>query len=541
VDLRRLISVVQTWLPLIVLASVLAGATAFAVSSLQQKVYEGKTTLIVGQSLSAANPDYTQLLVSQGLSGTYAAVAKTRPILDEVIQKLGLNDTTDTLSARVQVDAPGNSTFVIIRARDTDPGRAAAIANELANQLIAASPAVRGRDAALQESIDRDLSATQTQIEDTQAQIQILTALERRTSAQTAELQILEGRLVSLRATFASLLPLSSGNAANVLSIVEPATASTVPVAPSTLLNTLIAAAIGLLIVAGLAFLTEQLDDTVKDADGVQDVANLSTLGTIARMTGDRGRSEIYRLVTLLYPRSSIAEGYRTLRVNVEFAAVDAPVHTLLVTSALPGEGKTVTATNLAVAFAQTGSRVLLVDADLRKPGADIMFDLPNSQGLTTMLRGDSVGPEIPSQPTEQPNLRVLTTGPLPPNPAELLGSQRMQAVLSILRESADLLIFDSPPVQTVTDAAVLSAFVDGTLLVVAAGKSRRGNVRKARETLARAGANVLGVVLNRAAIKESLHYGGYYAPAGEGPGQASLPGATQDHAAPTAKASGSN
>lgn len=537
-DLRRLISVVRSWLPLIVLASVMAGATAFAVSSLQQKTYEGRATLIVGQSLLASNPDYTQLLVSQGLSGTYAAVAKTRPILDAVIQKLGLDDTTDTLSSRVQVDAPGSSTFVIIRARDANPNKAAAIANELASQLIAASPAVRGRDAALQESIDRDLAATQTQIEDTQAQIQTLTALENRTAAQAAELQVLEGRLVSLRATFASLLPLSSGNAANVLTVVEPATPSTVPVAPSTLLNTLVAAAIGLLIVAGIAFLTEQLDDTIKDADGVQESANLSTLGTIARMTSDRGRSEIYRLVTLLYPRSSMAEGYRSLRVNVEFAAVDTPVHTLLVTSALPGDGKTVTAANVAVAFAQAGTRVLLVDADLRKPGVHVIFDLPNSLGLTTMLRGDSGGPEIPSQPTEQANLRVLTTGPLPPNPAELLGSQRMQAVLSILRGSADLLIFDSPPLQTVTDAAVLSAFVDGTLLVVAARKSRRGDVRKARETLARAGANVLGVVLNRAAVDASLRYGDYYAPTGDGTtGQTSVPLATQDRPAPSAKA----
>ena len=210
----------------------------------------------------------------------------------------------------------------------------------------------------------------------------------------------------------------------------------------------------------------------------------LSTLGTIARIRTARGRSEFYQLVALLYPRSSVAEAYRTLRANVEFASVAAPLHTLLVTSAAPGEGKTVTASNLAVVFAQAGRTVLLVDADLRKPGVHEMFNLPNVRGLTTMLRDDSLGLDAVAQATEQANLRILTTGPLPPNPAELLGSHRMQAVLALMKQEADLVIFDSPPVQAVTDAAVLSSFADGTLLVIDAGRSRRRGVRAAVETL---------------------------------------------------------
>lgn len=511
-DLRRLIAVFRAWLPLMVAATALAGASAFAVSSLQHKIYEGKTTLIVGQSLSAANPDYTQLLVAQGLSGTYAAIAKTRPILDGAIKKLGLQVAPDDLSGRVQVEAPRDTSFLIISARDTDPALAAAIANEVGAQLIAASPAIQGVDQSdTRLSVDKDLAAIRALIDTTQTRYEQLVNQKSRTAQQEAQLPGLEERLVSLRATYATLLTYASGGVSNILTVVEPATPPTTPVAPTTLLNTLLAAILGLLVVAGIAFLAEQLDDTVKDAEGVQEVASLSTLGTIARMQGERARSEIYRVVTLLYPRSSMAEGFRTLRVNVEFAAVDSPVHTLLVTSTAPGEGKTVTSANLAVAFAQAGSRVLLVDADLRRPGVHAAFDVPNANGLTTMLRGDAAEHEIPSQSTEQANLRILTTGPLPPNPAELLGSQRMQAVMELLRKDADLVIFDSPPLQAVTDAAVLSAFVDGTLLVVNAGRTRRGQLRKARETLARAGANVLGVVLNRVASKESLHYGGYY------------------------------
>ena len=228
-------------------------------------------------------------------------------------------------------------------------------------------------------------------------------------------------------------------------------------------------------------------------------------------MTGGKGRSEIYRLAVLLYPRSAIAEAYRTLRANIEFASVDAPIRTILVTSSIPGEGKTVTAANLAAVFAQAGRRVLLVDADLRKPGVHALFDLPNSSGLTTILRNSEANLDAIAHPTEQEGLRVLTTGPLPPNPAELLGSQRMRMVLERLQDAADLVVFDSPPLLAVTDAAVLSSFLDGTLLVIDAKRSRRRAVRPAKDALTRAGANVFGVVLNRVPARAHSEYGGYH------------------------------
>lgn len=511
-DLRRLLSVFRAWLPLIAAATLLAGATAFVVSSLQQKVYEAKATLIVGQSLSAANPDFNQLLVAEGLSSTYASIAETRPILEKVIEKLGLEDAPSELAARVRVDVPGGSTLLTMSAQDVDPAMAAAIANELADQLIAASPAIQGvAESDLQASVLQDLVAIRSLIEKTQARYEALIDLEDRTSQQEAELQVLEGRLISLRSTYATLLSYTSGGASNILTVVEPAEAPTQHVSPTTLLNTLLAAALGLLVVAGVAFVTDQLDDSIKDADAVRELTNLSSLGTITQMRGDRGRSEIYRMVTLLYPRSITAEAYRALRVNVEFASVDKPVQTLLVTSAAPGEGKTLTSSNLAVVFAQAGRRVLLVDADLRWPAVHKYFDLPNVHGLTTLLRGETTDVNAVSQPTEQPNLRVLTTGPLPPNPAEQLGSHRMQAVLEILRQSADIVIFDSPPLLAVADAAVLSAFADGALLVIDASRGRRRQVQLASAALARAGANTLGAVLNRVAATESFHYAGHY------------------------------
>lgn len=520
VDLQRQIAVLRQWLPLLVVSVLLAAVVALVVSNLLPKSYEAKATLIIGQSLSAVNPDYGQLQVSQRLATTYATVATTRPILAAVIRELDLDDTPVNMAKRVRADAPIDSTLLTISAQDSDPERAAAIANTLAEQLIEASPAIQGRQVEFQASIDADLKATQAQIAAAQARVETLGAIVTRTPVDDAELVALEGRLVSLRSTYATLLSFSSSNASNLLSVVEPAVAPITPDSPKPLLNTFLAAILGLLMASGVVFVAELLNDKIKDADAVQEVTNLSTLGSIAKMRGGSDRREFYRLASVLHPHSSVTEAYRTLRANIEFASVDAPVQTLLVTSSVPGEGKTVTAANLAVVFAQAGRRVLLVDADLRKPGVHSVFDVSNTHGLTSLLRTDDMSLGLVTHTTEQANLLILTAGPTPPNPAELLGSQRMRTILERLKAASDLIIFDSPPLQAVTDAAILSAFLDGTLFVIDAGRSQKRAVRLGREALDRAGANVLGAVLNRTTSSTHVDYAAYYGSdtrAGEG------------------------
>lgn len=498
---------VSRWLPLIVASVVLAGFAAFYVSGLQPKVYEARATLIVGQSLSGVNPDYNQLLVSQSLSRTYATVTTTRPVMTRVIAKLGLSDSVDALAKRVTATAATDGTLLTITGRDGSPTRAATLANAVADELIAVSPAVQGQQTDVLQSVDADLRSIRNEIEVTQAEIGELSSTPQRTATQEARLQSLQGRVVSLRSTYATLLTFSTNNASNLLSVVEPAVAPTEPASPRPLLNALLAAIVALLVAAGIAFAAEYLDDSIKDAEQVLEATGLPTLGAIVRLKGGKDRPEMYRLVTLLYPRSPAAEAFRTLRSNVEFASVDAPIKTLLVTSSIPLEGKTVTVANLAVVFAQGGRRVLLVDADLRRPAAERMFALPNTYGLTTLLRGGDARVESMVQATEQENLFVLSTGPLPPNPSEVLASQRMRAVVQSLGESFDLLLFDSPPLDVFADAAVLSAFLDGTVLVVDASKNRRKIVHQARQALAKANANVLGAVLNRLPDPTYSHY----------------------------------
>jgi polysaccharide biosynthesis transport protein len=513
-DLRHELAILRARLPLILAVVVIAAGASFGFSSLQPKVYQADATLVVGQSLSSVSPDYTALLASQSLSTTYATVATTRPLLQNVIESLGLPGTTDDLARRVSASAAIGSTILSITAEDGDPAHAAAIANALADQLIAASPAVQGRQTGVQKFVDADLQATQAQIQAAQTEANTLGALTTRTPVQGARLATLQAELTSLQGSYATLLGFSSSGSANLLSIIQPAVAPTGPISPRPLLNVLLAIVLSLMLVAAAVFLFAYLDDTVQTPEVVEELTGLPTLGTVLRMTGDAKRSEMYRLATLVYPRSAAAEAYRTLRANVDFTAVDAPVRTLLVTSAVPSEGKTVTAANLAIAFALAGRRVLLVDADLRRPGIHTIFNLPNTEGLTTLLYRDEANVDLIAHSNLHERLRVLTSGPLPPNPAELAGSERMHRVFERIKATADILIVDSSPLQAVTDSAILGSYMDGTLLVIDSSRTHRATIRQAREVLAKANARVIGVVLNRVANRryaEDHPYSTYY------------------------------
>jgi len=210
-------------------------------------------------------------------------------------------------------------------------------------------------------------------------------------------------------------------------------------------------------------------------------------------------------IITLRDPRSPVAEAYHALRTNIQFSSLDTELRTLLVTSAGSGEGKSTTLANLAVAMAEGGGRVLAVDCDLRRSSLHTLFGLPNTRGLTNVILDEAAG-ALPLQDTPIANLKVLTSGPLPPNPSELLGSRRMTRVLEVLRDAADTVLFDAPPVVAVSDAALLAPRVDGVLLVVDAGQTRRDWARRARAQLEKVNARVLGVVLNNVPLDSQLY-----------------------------------
>jgi capsular exopolysaccharide synthesis family protein len=214
-------------------------------------------------------------------------------------------------------------------------------------------------------------------------------------------------------------------------------------------------------------------------------------------------------LTAVSEPRSPISEAYRALRTNLDFASLDQSLTTLAVTSAGVGEGKSTTLANLAVVSAQAGRRVVVVDADLRRPTLHKLFDLNNEIGLTTMMMDDAALASPPLQSTGVDNLSVLPSGSLPPNPAEVIGSKRMEEVIAALVKDADQVIFDTPPVLAVTDAAVLATMVDGVLLVISAGKTRREYARNAVQRLQQVEARLVGTVLTN--VQMGAGFTGYY------------------------------
>jgi non-specific protein-tyrosine kinase len=212
-------------------------------------------------------------------------------------------------------------------------------------------------------------------------------------------------------------------------------------------------------------------------------------------------------IITLTNPQSAAAEAYRTLRTNIEFSSVDEPLHTLLVTSSAPLDEKGGTVANLAVAMADGDRPVILVDADLRRPTQHTLFGLPNDKGLTTLFRDEESFKHPPLQSVPNTSLRVLTSGPLPPIPGQLLASKKFDKVIAHLASLAEIVIFDAPPIITVNDASLLASQVDGVLLVIKAGGDKREHLKAAKDRLEKVNARLIGAVLTNARVDSALQY----------------------------------
>ena len=214
-------------------------------------------------------------------------------------------------------------------------------------------------------------------------------------------------------------------------------------------------------------------------------------------------------LITLKNPKSPISEAYRTLRTNIQFSNVDGNLQIICVTSSGPGEGKSTTVSNLAETFAQAGNRVVIIDCDLRKPRVHKVFNLTNKVGMTNLLAGQVKFEEVAQIAGSQ--LTVITSGPIPPNPSELLGSKKMKQVLDDLKGEFDIVLIDAPPVGIVTDAAILSTIVDGVVFVVASGRTEIDGAKRAKQLLENVGARILGVVMTMIPVSKKGYYGYQY------------------------------
>lgn len=507
-ELRQYLMLVWKWAWLIVLCAVLAAGAAYFVSSRQPYTYQATATLLINQA-STTTQDYNALVAGERLARTYAQLMIKRPVMEETIRELGLNMSPDSLAANVKVNLVRDTQLVTLQVVDEDPSRAMMLANKIPLVFARQNEEMQlSRYQSSKQNLEQQMQAVESDIKETEAAIE---ALKAQPVPDTAEISRLSEQLLQYRTTYSNLLRsyeeirIAEAKTLDTVTVVEPATLPEKPVGPATLNNTLLAAMVGAMLAVGVAFLVEYLDDTIKTDADVSAVLGVPTLGGIVDFGNHDGPA-----IAVEQPKSIAVEAYRALRTNIRFSSPDRPPRTLLITSPIASEGKTTTVANLGAVFARAGASTVIVDADLRKPRQHRLFQVDNRSGLTTALVSDDTS-RMNGNLKESgiPNLKVLASGPRPPNPSELLSSERMEAMIGQLRNQADIVLLDTPPCLAVSDAVVLAPKVDGVLLVLEAGKTRREAAFRAKEAIEQVGGRILGVVLTKIPAKRRGY--GYY------------------------------
>ena len=505
-DLRQYFRLLWRWSWLILLSAFLAGLSAFIVSRRMQPVYQASTTIIVSEApATQAGEAYTAILTSQRLTQTYAEMMVKKPVLNEVIASLELSMAPDDLRDMITVQSVRDTQLIDVTVEDTQPQRAAAIANEIIVIFADQNQAMQeARYASTKERLVLQMDDAQNKI----AELEIAIAALDDPEIQTIERSRLELSLMQYQQTYANAMQsYEQVNLAEVETIsnvvqVEKADAPEIPVRPRIFMNTVLALVVGAMLAVGSIFLIEALDDTIRNIEQVTQTLQLPILGMIRKM------DETDAPITAVQPRAPASEDFRSLRTNIQFASVDYPLTTILMTSPTPGDGKTTVAINLSIILAQGGKKITLLDTDLRRPRVHHQLKISNRWGLTSLFMNEDIHLESVLRKNTSTGLTVITSGVLPPNPAELLDSDKMFQIISNIKMESDVVIFDSPPLTAVTDAAVLSKHVDGVILVISLGKTRLAAARQAVQQLQQVGANILGVVVNRInSSKSPYHY----------------------------------
>ena len=416
-ELRQYFTVLWRWLWLIVLGTLLAGGTAYLVSRNMTPIYRASATLLINQARSPTAIDVSMLDTSARLAKTYAERFTKRPVLAEVSAKLGLDIGADEFAVEIVVSPVRDTQLIELSVESSDPQLAMDIANTLPEVFIKRNAEMQlSRFASSKENLSKQLVIIESDMEATQQAINDLQDSD--SAADQSELARLQTLLTQHQSNYAGLLSsyeeirLAEVQSIDNIIVDEPAELPDKPIKPRKLQNTLLAAVVGCMLAVGVAFLIEYLDDTIKSSEDVGQALGISTLGVITRFQSTDGQD---RLIAAAHPRSPISEAYRALRTNIQYSTVDNPLRTLLVTSTNPIEGKTTTVANLGTVMAQAGLSVIVVDSDLRRPALHQYFEASRNLGLTNALLDKSPSTDGYLQTTEVENLRVLTSGPLPP------------------------------------------------------------------------------------------------------------------------------
>jgi Mrp family chromosome partitioning ATPase len=526
---------------IIVICFVVVGAGAFIGSKLMKPLYQSTALVqVIIRSSGNNQSDLTNLMASDQLVQTDATLATSDPVLRDVASHSGLSPTT--LAKEVSSTPKTNTQLFQIDVIDPSPTRAAYLANDIAATLISQQQAMtQTNNDQAQKQIQHNIDLTSATITTITANISALQAK----GGNQGKVAVLQAQLTGLQQRYTqwqnvlAQLELSQAQGNNPLQVAQPAQPVSSAVQPRILVNTAGGFLAGLLLGVLLAMLFEQLDTRVRSPEAIATLLGWPTLATV-RLAKTGNREDV------LNPdgRDANAEAYRMLRTNIGFAGLDKPLHSLMVTSSQPRDGKSVVAANLAIFMARAGKSTLLIDADLRRPTQQDLFNLPsNGMGLSNaVLALSSTSMNAPRTPANSPfhkpdfqpmdptatsrlslgpfvhtvgisNLWVMPTGPLPPNPPELLDSKVMQHFLSVIATcGVEVVIFDAPPILGLSDASILASKVDGALAVIDMSRATRNKLKLLKATLAQTNVNVLGCVANKfRGSRNDSTYASYY------------------------------
>ncbi|MEZ5124658.1 MAG: Wzz/FepE/Etk N-terminal domain-containing protein [Thermoleophilia bacterium] len=509
--LRDALSVLRRRLWLVILLAVVAAVGAYVVASLQPDVYEATTDLIYEQELDIANPltgqSYTDPYLREIELNSVGSILASSDMLARTQKRLeGSGWVLDeyAVSAAPAGDVSSDSSLsttniVRVSVQGPDPEGCAAVANAYADAFVA------WRTQRVQEQISEAIDALQVQLE----------SYKTDTSKLGADYLVLQQRLQDMR--------IYKSTATGNFRVLVAATAPAEPFAPQPLRSAAMGLAVGLFAGVGLAFLLEVLDTRLRSADDVTRILQRPILGRIPEM--GRETAEARGVMTLRDPESVVADAFRLVRTNLRFTSLEGAVRSFMVTSCQPGEGKSVTVANLAAAFALAGRKVVVVDGDLRRPRQHALFGLSNSRGVSTVLTGESTLVEsvqrvyIPSTDERDQALTfvawargsgndarfyVLPSGPLPPNPGEMVSSHQFAKLIDDLRNEAEIVIVDCPALLAVGDSAALADKVDGLVFLVDLKATKRPALVRAAEQVGKLPCQFLGVVLRGEATREA-------------------------------------
>lgn len=479
------------WSAMAVILIVVAGGALL--SWRQTPVYQSTAEVVVPRPIASVGTGGSVTFGNVALEDE-AKIAAGEPIAARVAKRIGFEGSLQSLRDRVQV-VPGKGTDLVLQfnAQDADPGVAAEAANTFAETYL------EDRSADILYGLTNTLESTQSRLLEVSKRLS-------NTSPEKPQYAILLQEQSSLSASRNDLASAVRRLKQGQGQVLQVGVAAADPVRPNHPRDLAIAFVAGLALAVVLSMFLVSIDTKARSTEDVEALTGASLLGGIPHFPHARG--QVAGVVTIADPRSPASEAYRTLRTGLLFVIPTSRMRSIGVTSSEKGEGKSTTSVNLAVVTAQADQRVLLIDGDLRRPSVHRLLDLHNDTGLSSVLSGQ-VELVAAVQKSSLPRLRVLTSGPIPPNPVELLGSPAMEDLMEQAAELFDWVIVDAPPALGVADASVIAGHVDGMLFVVSESTNRKA-VANARDQLAKIEARVIGAVLNNLTRRSRSSYPGY-------------------------------